>query len=80
MYRSGKGVWPFYCCDPGWSVYQCIERYIIFSRKQYKGDDDDDVYCIGSSQEPPPRPEHKCGGKPVFLVPVLYKKNMKRRI
>ena len=52
----------------------------IFSRKQYKGDDDDDVYCIGSSQEPPPRPEHKCGGKPVFLVRVLYKKNMKRRI
>ena len=41
MYRSGKGVWPFYCCDPGWSVFINISRD-IFSRKQYMGDVDDD--------------------------------------
>ena len=41
MYRSGKGVWPFYCCDPGWSVFVNLSRD-IFSRKQHMGDDDDD--------------------------------------
>ena len=39
-YRSGKGVWPFYCCDPGWSVFINVSKD-IFSRKQCMGDDDD---------------------------------------
>ena len=26
MYRSGKVVWPFYCCDPGWSVLSMYRR------------------------------------------------------
>ena len=26
MYRSGKDVWPFYCCDPGWSVFNDVSR------------------------------------------------------
>ena len=34
-------MWPFYCCDPGWSVFSNVSKD-IFSRKQYMGDDDDD--------------------------------------
>ena len=26
MYRSGKVVWPFYCCDPGWSVLSMYRK------------------------------------------------------
>ena len=38
MYRSGKDVWPFYCCDPGWSVFNNVSRD-TFLRKQHIWDD-----------------------------------------
>ena len=34
--RSGKDVWPFYCCDPGWSVFNNVSRD-TFLRKQHMG-------------------------------------------
>ena len=33
-YRRRKVVWPFSCCDPGWSVYKRIERYSITHTEQ----------------------------------------------
>ena len=36
MYRSGKDVWFFYCCDPGWSVFNDVSRDTSL-RKQHMG-------------------------------------------